>query len=172
MATRPIIELDLSELTDYLKALGDPSLAREAVKTGMRAGGEDLRGKMTQNLSGRILNIQTGHYRRNIYVSQPKDEGDAIVLEYGARGVPYAAAHEFGITIKHPGGTPFFIRPDGLAQFVSKRIGRSLGLPETRPHDIPIPERRPLRDAAERAVPSFKQQIALYTIKALKDAGK
>lgn len=159
MATRPIIEIDTSEIDKYLKALSDPALARDAIKTGMRAGGEDLRGKMTQNLTGRILNVQTGHYRRNIYVSQPKEEGDSIILEYGARGVPYAAIHEFGGVIR-PVRKPYLVfKPRGVDHFVSVR-------------QVTIPERRPLRDAGERAVPSFKQQIALYTIKALKEAGK
>jgi phage gpG-like protein len=159
VTTRPIIEIDISDITKYLNAIGDPSLGREAVKTGMRAGGEDLRGKMTQNLSGRILNVQTGHYRRNIYVSQPKNEGDAIVLEYGARGVPYAPIHEFGGVIRAVNKPYLVFKPRGVDHFVSVR-------------QVTIPERRPLRDAGERAVPSFQQQIALYAIKALREAGK
>lgn len=55
------------------------------------------------------------------------------------------AVHEFGATINHPGGTPYFIKEDGLAQFVSKEKGSKL--PKTKPHQIVIPSRSFLRKA-------------------------
>lgn len=55
------------------------------------------------------------------------------------------AVHEFGATINHPGGTPYFIKEDGLAQFVSKEKGSKL--PKTKPHQIIIPSRSFLRDS-------------------------
>lgn len=53
------------------------------------------------------------------------------------------AVHEFGATINHPGGTPYFIKENGLAQFVSKEKGGNL--PKTKPHQIVIPSRSFLR---------------------------
>lgn len=55
------------------------------------------------------------------------------------------AVHEFGTTINHPGGTPYFIKENGLAQFVSKEKGGNL--PKTKPHQIVIPSRSFLRKA-------------------------
>lgn len=158
MPANNILSVDVSEITKYLNAIGDPVLANKAVKTGMRAGGEDLRTKMVQNLSGRILDVDTGHFRRNVFVSQPKDEGNDIVLEYGARGVPYAPPHEFGAVITAKRKPHLTFKPKGADHFVSVR-------------SVTIPERRPLRDAAERAMPIFEREIGLYTIKALKEAG-
>ena len=53
------------------------------------------------------------------------------------------AAHEFGAIINHPGGTPYLIKEDGTAQFVSKSKGK--GLPKTKPHEIILPTRSFLR---------------------------
>lgn len=54
------------------------------------------------------------------------------------------AVHEFGATINHPGGTPYRIKKDGMAQFVSKDKGKDL--PKTKPHTITIPARSFLRE--------------------------
>lgn len=53
------------------------------------------------------------------------------------------AVHEFGATINHPGGTPYLIKDDGTAQFVSKKNGENL--PKTKPHQIVVPTRSFLR---------------------------
>lgn len=53
--------------------------------------------------------------------------------------------HEFGATINHPGGQPYIIKEDGMAQFVSKDKGN--GLPKTKPHQIHIPARSFLRES-------------------------
>lgn len=55
----------------------------------------------------------------------------------------FGAVHEFGATINHPGGTPYLIKEDGTAQFVSKEKGGDL--PKTKPHQIIIPTRSFLR---------------------------
>lgn len=54
------------------------------------------------------------------------------------------AVHEFGANINHPGGQPYIIKEDGMAQFVSKEKGE--GLPKTKPHQINIPARSFLRE--------------------------
>lgn len=73
---------------------------------------------------------------------------------------PYAAIHEFGGTIDHPGGTPYFMR-DGKPVFVSNSgQGAFHTLPVTKPHKITMPERPYLRPAAARAKERFPQAIA------------
>lgn len=61
---------------------------------------------------------------------------------------PYAAIHEFGGSIDHPGGTPYFMK-DGKPTFVSKSgYGAYHTLPVTKPHKIEVPERPYMRPAA------------------------
>lgn len=62
----------------------------------------------------------------------------------GLTNAELGAVHEFGATINHPGGTPYFIKEDGTAQFVSKDKGEKL--PKTKPHQITIPARSFLRE--------------------------
>lgn len=69
---------------------------------------------------------------------------------------PYAAIHEYGGTINHPGGTPFFIGKDGKPRFVSKGgIGASHNLPVTKPHKITLPERPYMRPALLKTKPEI-----------------
>ena len=72
--------------------------------------------------------------------------GEQAYQKHGESGLTNAelgAVHEFGATINHSGGTPYFIKEDGMAQFVSKDKGAKL--PKTKPHTINIPARAWLR---------------------------
>lgn len=57
-----------------------------------------------------------------------------------SNNMEYAAIHEYGGTINHPGGTPYFISGGELV-FVRKNSPRAAFLPKTQPHTIKIPER-------------------------------
>ena len=57
----------------------------------------------------------------------------------GLTNAQLGAVHEFGASINHPGGTPYRITENGMAQFVSKEQGADL--PKTKPHTIDIPKR-------------------------------
>ena len=76
------------------------------------------------------------------------------------------AVHEFGATINHPGGTPYRIKKDGMAQFVSKDKGKDL--PKTKPHTITIPARSFLRepilgkDGKKEIIKTVSNEIADY----------
>ena len=76
------------------------------------------------------------------------------------------AVHEFGATINHPGGTPYRIKKDGMAQFVSKAKGKDL--PKTKPHTITIPARSFLRepilgkDGKKEIIKTVSNEIADY----------
>ena len=64
---------------------------------------------------------------------------------------PYAAIQEFGGTINHPGGTPYFVI-DGKAIFVSNAnadavLGRNVA--RTKPHTIVLKERPYMRPALQ-----------------------
>ena len=76
------------------------------------------------------------------------------------------AVHEFGATINHPGGTPYIIKKDGMAQFVAKSKGKDL--PKTKPHTITIPARSFLRepilgkDGKKEIIKTVSNEIADY----------
>lgn len=58
---------------------------------------------------------------------------------------PYAAAHELGATIAHPGGTAYFVTKDG-ARFISNAKATQLEAKKikifrTKPHTITLPAR-------------------------------
>lgn len=88
--------------------------------------------------------IQKLNKKRSIKVGILGDKGRQQVAE-NLDMAGLGAVHEFGTTINHPGGTPYFIKENGLAQFVSKEKGSKL--PKTKPHQIVIPSRSFLRDS-------------------------
>ena len=52
-----------------------------------------------------------------------------------------AAIQNQGVTINHPGGTPYKIGANGMAVFVAKNSPEAARLPVTKPHTIVIPAR-------------------------------
>ena len=71
----------------------------------------------------------------------------------------YAAIQEFGGTIEHPGGTPYFMR-DGKPVFVSNQgQGAFHHLPKTKPHQITLPERPYMRPAAQKTRPEAVRRV-------------
>jgi hypothetical protein len=62
----------------------------------------------------------------------------------GMPNLKIATAHEFGLDIQHPGGTPYIVTDEGT-RFVSKAAAQGKNLPVTAAHVIPIPERSFIR---------------------------
>lgn len=81
-------------------------------------------------------------------VSKTTGSGSSFSFQWGIdlEVVPYARIHEFGGTINHPGGTPYFIR-DGVIRFVRKANGARF--PKTKPHPIEIKARPYITPALE-----------------------
>lgn len=67
----------------------------------------------------------------------------------GLPNIKVALTHEFGATIRHPGGTAYIPQADGSVRFVSNAAAEELHLPRTRPHDIVIPRRSFVRDTVD-----------------------
>lgn len=103
--------------------------------------------------------------RGNIFNVAVKN--DVFEVEYGVdkNVVPYAAIHEFGGTIKHPGGTPYFINEDGRAVFVSRANGKDLR--RTKPHTITIKARPYLKPGYEAWAAKLPQRLGNRIRKAL-----
>ena len=96
---------------------------------------------------GKPPHLQTGHLNESIEEETlriPKGNGAYVFVGRVGSNLEYARIHELGGVIKHPGGTPYFIK-DGELVFVRK--GTSNTLPVTKPHDIPMPARPYLRPA-------------------------
>lgn len=103
-------------------------------------------------LSGGVLHVRTGNLRASIF-SQISESDTQITGKVASSGdVKYAAIHEFGGVIHHPGGTPYMAF-GGQTYFVSLANAKNLNLPKTKAHDIPIPQRSFMRSSlSERRV--------------------
>lgn len=110
----------------------------------------------------------TGGQLRASVFQEVASSSSGIVGRVGfSSDVAYAAIHEFGGTINHPGGTAYFIdKATGMAQFVSNKSDIADRLPRTKPHTITMPERAPLRTAFAE----FKPAIIAGLKEAIDDA--
>lgn len=125
-------------------------------------------------LSGEVLNVRSGLLRDSAF-QEVIDGGSSVVGRVAEPGlVPYAAIHEFGGTINHPGGTAYWADDSG-AHFVSnaaaeafQQLGGALAvkgeLRRTRAHSIQMPERSYLRSALaemeEEIVSGLREAVA------------
>jgi len=105
------------------------------------AGQVNRRNNQTVEQIKRLMEDLGQKYSIKVGILQP--EGSKKVEGTDLNMAELGAVHEFGATINHPGGTPYFIKEDGIAQFVSKSKGQDL--PKTKPHTINIPARSFLR---------------------------
>jgi len=90
------IKVEYKQVLDYLNAIQDKRVATQALIDGFKGGTLVFRIFITENLTGRLIGIQTGALRRSAFIDEPKVENGAVTMTYGSRGVPYAAIHEFG----------------------------------------------------------------------------
>lgn len=150
-----------------LKAMG-PAI-QDRVDKALLALGYDLREHIVKDkLSGQVLKRRSGRLSGNIDVSPITVQGTKHTVKVGTN-VEYAAIHEYGGTIHHPGGTPYFIiRSTGLARFVRKDNPYAWRLAATRAHLITMPERSFLRSALADMTPEIRERIALAVAEAVK----
>jgi len=96
-------------------------------------------------LSGQVLGIITGDLKSSIH-SEVRETKDEIIGRVFSANVKYAAIHEFGGTINHPGGQPYMVIAGKGAVFVSKAKAGSKGIAGyTKAHVINMPERSYMR---------------------------
>jgi len=146
--------IDYSELTEYFEAL-DEETGKRALSTGLRAGGIAIKSKVIQQLSGITLNRQTGQLVRSVFVDRPVDRGRFFELIFGSEGVPYAAIHEFGGTIRAKNAEYLRFMVDG--QWVTTK-------------EVTIPKREPFRKGYDSAEDEVVGQIGLHVIREYRDA--
>lgn len=108
-------------------------------------------------LSGQVLHVRSGNLRRSITAAvRETDDGVAGIVGTNA---DYAAIHEFGGVIHHPGGTPFYLDRAGQAHFVGLHSPVARNLPRTKPHPIPMPPRSFLRSALADRIGLIRRSI-------------
>lgn len=97
-------------------------------------------------LSGQVLHVQTGNLRASIHSTFESSSTEVTGKVSSSGDVKYAAIHEYGGTIMHPGGTPYMMF-QGELFFVSLANAKNLNLPVTKAHVINMPERSFMRSA-------------------------
>jgi hypothetical protein len=169
------LSIDTSEVDIYLKSISDPAVARRGVREGLRGGMLEVRNRVVENLSNKILKRQTGKLVGSVFphgLDDPvREEGDSFVGVFGSRGVPYARIHEFGGTIP-----AHFVKPVEK-QALKFRAGKGMSgeVRFSKGHMIPeirMPERMPFRKAARGELGNISKRIAAQTALILKNAGK
>ena len=130
----------IKKLTAAQQALKD--LRRVVLRAGLV-----VAGRAQKNVSGRPgLRVQTGRLRQSIHA---RAFGKASV-RIGTNLI-YARIHEFGGTIRHPGGTAYFpLAEGGEVRWISNKeadrfAAKRIFFPRTKPHNIRIPRRSYLR---------------------------
>jgi phage gpG-like protein len=123
-----------------------------------------------QKLSGEVLNVVTGALRSSIF-HEVESTGDTIIGRIASSGdVKYAAIHEFGGTISHPGGTAYIVIAGQGATFISNAVAAGLGTRisgRTAPHTIHMPERSFLRSALREMEPKIRTTLEAAVTRAV-----
>lgn len=140
------------QYADEIAALarGNMKYGTVALK-GTRNDGDNIR-----RITGMLFKSLGRNDENNIFKITPNDTG--FVIDYGSK-LPYAAIHEYGGVINHPGGTPYFIK-NGELRFVRKRHPLAAKLPKTKPHIITMPARPYLNPALQEFERETKPQFA------------
>lgn len=112
----------------------------------------------TRRNTGDKLRIASGRLIQSFTRNKEGNENELVISANRvtlkvATSIPYAAIHEYGGTIKHPGGTAYFVR-DGRAVFVSKAKDDG-SYRKTKAHDIPMPARPYLNPAMKKLEMEF-----------------
>lgn len=139
-----IIVLGVDETVARFGRMG--KAAHDAIYAKVYALALAVENKAKKKVSGEVLNVRTGQLRSNIQSDVQEGEEGILGRVYVTRNVPYAAIHEFGGKINHPGGTAYWLDPKvGMMRFVRNDNPLADTLKRTRPHPIPMPERSYMR---------------------------
>lgn len=123
-----------------------------------------LESLVKKKLSGGVLNVVSGRLRRSIFHKVESTATSVTGRVLQSSDVPYGRIHEFGGTIKHPGGTAYlFDKRVGAPFFVGNDKIIASALPRTKPHDIKMPERSYMRSSLaemrEKIIADMKQAV-------------
>lgn len=121
---------------------------RKSMLASLRLSAEVVYRRAAENVSGKVLKVQTGTLRRRLSTQVFADD---LTARVGSPTV-YAPVHEYGATIQHPGGTAYYFderldRTVFISNAAAARQGTKHAFPRTKPHPITIPARPWLRPA-------------------------
>lgn len=130
------VQVDTTQAIAKLGAVTEN--VRAALRQVIMQDGPELASRVRSKLSGQVLQVRTGALLASIQ-NEMVENSTSIYGRVYSSGVRYAAIHEFGGIIRHPGSSKFqsWIGPDG----------KHVATHYTRPHDIPMPERSYLRSS-------------------------
>ena len=159
------IRVDSAEAMAFVKNLEPNILA--AVRIGLVDFMDIVRNRVVRKLSGEVLRVRTSRLRDSIHSTVQK-------MPWGFLGkvgtnVKYAAIHEYGGTIHHPG------RAGGIKETFRQRKGVITGRKETffkpiKPYTIKMQERSYLRSSLAELSPKAPEIILAHVERALKNA--
>ncbi len=158
----------------------DPKQIQKAAKAGIWAGANEIkveaqlsiaRGSVSgtnhkPSKAGTAPNNDTGVLKNNIETIST----GPLAAEVQSKA-PYAVIQEYGGTIDHPGGQPFFKDKNGDLVFVSKNNPRAAKMAKTKPHKIKLPERPYMRPAAKKMKPVVAEHVKVILDTVLKRKG-
>lgn len=144
--------LNLPGFEGMMNKLAD-ALAEEILVNAAMAGALPI-----QNEAKRLAPKRTRNLSRSIHTEVKERARHRVRVTVGT-DVEYAAIHEFGGTINHPGGTPYIVTKGG-ARWLRKDGNYPANVKFTQPHKITIPARPYMRPAADK-----KTEAALSAVK-------
>jgi len=131
----------ITRVRELKKTAGVNSLITNSGKKGMQY---FLSKVIREQMQGRPgLKVGTGNLRRSWVVSSSRIDATTISIKLGTR-TKYARIHQYGGTIRHPGGTPYFpyhIAYEGKFIPLNSSWKGAPGVKLTKPHDIKMPKR-------------------------------
>lgn len=147
-----------------------PAKLRDALTRKMHVITQEVRNYIvTDKLSGQVLNKRSGNLQRSITAEVTSTDTSVTGRVFSAGDVKYAAIHEFGGTIEHPGGTAYFIGKDGKAVFVSNAIAFAYGSwARTKAHAIKMPKRSFMISSLTDKKDSIRDQLQAAVNEAIK----
>lgn len=123
-------------------------------------------GLVVANDAKRRAPFLSGTMRRSIHV-EPGEVGPESASVLVGTDVVYAKSHELGLTILHPGGTPYIVTEEG-ARFMRKDGQYPGGVRFTRPHYITFKAKPFLRPALDENRDRVMEAIGKALLKRLR----
>ena len=156
MAT-PLVEVIITGDRQFAAKLSRvPTSIYSNVKREVTSQTLQLERLVKEKLSGEVLNVRTGRLRRSIFELVEATPEVVIGKVSSSADVPYGRIHEYGGTIKHPGGTAYWMDSSGNIRFVSNYTASRVAtgeFPRTKPHTITMPERSFMRSSLRERGP-------------------
>jgi HK97 gp10 family phage protein len=116
-------------------------------------------GQIIANDAKERVRKRTGTLSRSLHAEVAERTETTVTVEIGT-DLEYAAVHEFGGEVPHPGGTPYIVIEGQGAVFMKKDGDYPEGTKFTQAHTIPIPAQPYLRPAFDEKKGEALEEIS------------